>query len=165
VDKAVLNAFRMLGLMGNERVKTSSSGALSSEQIVRAGVRGQSDINLIATRKDQAREAEILIWNYNDDDVPVGGASVDLLVSGLPVNAKRALLEHFRLDSSHSNAFAVWKEMGSPAAPSDSEYQRLENAGQLQPLDSPTWTTIREGAIRLQFILPRQGLSLLRLTW
>jgi xylan 1,4-beta-xylosidase len=119
----------------------------------------------MATRKDQAREAEILIWNYNDDDVPDRGASIDLVVSGLPVNAKRALVEHFRLDSSRSNAFAVWKEMGSPAAPSAGEYQRLENAGQLQPLDSPTWTTIQEGAIRLQFILPRQGLSLVRLAW
>jgi len=165
VDKAVLNAFRMLGLMGNERVKTSSSGALSSEQIVRAGVRGQSDINAIATRRDQAREAEILIWNYNDDDVPVRDATIDLVVSGLPVNAKRALLEHFRIDSTHSNAFAVWKEMGSPAAPSAEEYRRLDNAGQLQPLDSPRWTTIQEGAIRLQVILPRQGLSLLRLAW
>jgi len=154
-----------LGLMGNERVKTSSSGALSSEQIVRAGVRGQSDINAIATRRDQAREAEILIWNYNDDDVPVRDATIDLVVSGLPVNAKRALLEHFRIDSTHSNAFAVWKEMGSPAAPSAEEYRRLDNAGQLQPLDSPRWTTIQEGAIRLQVILPRQGLSLLRLAW
>jgi xylan 1,4-beta-xylosidase len=165
VDKAVLNAFRMLGLLGNERVKTSSSGTLSSEEIVRAGVRGRSDINAIATRKDEAREVEILIWNYNDDDVPAGGASIDLVVSGLPMSAKRALLEHFRVDSTHSNAFAVWKEMGSPAAPSEDEYRRLENAGQLQPLDSPAWTTIQEGVMRLQFILPRQGLSLLRVAW
>jgi xylan 1,4-beta-xylosidase len=166
VDKAVLNAFRMLGLMGSERVQATSSGALPSEQIVQAGVRGTSDIGVIATgNKDKEREAEILIWNYNDDDVPSPGAPVEVEISGLPADAKRALLEHFRVDSEHSNAFAVWKEMGSLAAPSASEYARLQSAGQLQLLDSPAWRAVQDGEIRLEFVLPRQGLSLLRLTW
>jgi xylan 1,4-beta-xylosidase len=70
VDKPVLNAFRMLGLLGNERVKVTSSGALATEEIVRNGVRAQPDINAIASRKE--REIEILIWNYHDDDVRNG---------------------------------------------------------------------------------------------
>ena len=117
VDKPVLNAFRMLGLLGNERVKVTSSGALASEEIVRNGVRAQPDINAIATRKD--REIEILVWNYHDDDVPFPAAPIDLVITGLPANAKRGLLEHFRVDSDHSNAFTAWKEMGSPQSPSE----------------------------------------------
>ena len=123
VDKPVLNAFRMLGLLGNERVKVTSSGALPSEEVVRNGVRAQPDINAIATRKD--REIEILIWNYHDDDVPFPAAPIDLVITGLPADAKRGLLEHFRVDSDHSNAFTAWKEMGSPQSPSESEYKRL----------------------------------------
>jgi hypothetical protein len=34
---------------------------------------------------------------------------------------------------------ALWKEMGSPQSPSESEYQRLKDAGQLQLLNSPAW--------------------------
>jgi xylan 1,4-beta-xylosidase len=165
VDKAVLNGFRMLGLLGNERVKAASSGAVPGEQIVQAGVRGQSDINVIATRKENDREAEILVWNYNDDDVPVPATPIDLMVSGLPADTKRVLLEHFRVDSSHSNAFSVWQEMGSPPEPSETQYKSLQDAGQLQLLNSPTWTTIEDGTVRLQIILPRQGLSLLRIAW
>jgi xylan 1,4-beta-xylosidase len=166
IDKPVLNAFRMLGLLGSERVEATSSEALPSEQIVKAGVRGQSNIGVLATRnKEKEHEAEILVWNYNDDDVPSPGAPVDLVIGGLPASAKRALLEHFRVDSSHSNAFAAWKEMGSPATPSEDEYTRLQSAGQLQLFDSPAWTTVQDGVIRLQFVLPRQGLSLLRLAW
>jgi len=170
VDKPVLNAFRMLGLLGNERVRATSSAALPSEEVARSGVRGQPDINAIATRKNNDprnddREIEILVWNYHDDDVSFPSASIDLDVHGLPANAKRALVEHFRLDSNHSNAFTLWAEMGSPQSPSDSEYERLQGAGQLQLLDSPAWTTIQEGTIRLQFSLPRQGISLLRLAW
>jgi xylan 1,4-beta-xylosidase len=166
IDKAVLNAFRMLGLLGSERVEATSSGALPREQVVKAGVRGQSDIGVIAARdKGGDHDAEILVWNYNDDDVPSSAAPIDLAIAGLPATAKRALLEHFRVDSSHSNAFAVWKEIGSPATLSESEYARLQSAGQLQLFDSPAWITVQDGVIQLRFVLPRQGLSLLRLTW
>lgn len=163
VDKPVLNAFRMLGLMGNDRVKVTSSGALAAEEIVRNGVRALPDINAIATRKD--REIEILLWNYHDDDLPLPAAAIDLVVTGLPENTKRGLLEHFRVDSDHSNAFTAWQEMGSPQSPSATDYERLQGSGQLQLLTSPAWMAIPHGEVRLQFTLPRQGLSLLRLAW
>jgi xylan 1,4-beta-xylosidase len=163
VDKPVLNAFRMLGLLGSERLKTTSSAALPNEEIVHGGVRGQPDINAIATRKE--REIEILIWNYHDDDLPFPATSIDLAIDGLPADARRGLLEHFRVDSDHSNAFTIWKEMGSPRVLSESERNRLESAGQLQMLSSPAWTNIQGGTVRVQFSLPRQGLSFLRLAW
>jgi xylan 1,4-beta-xylosidase len=163
LDKPVLNAFRMLGLLGNERVKVSSSGALPIEEVVRDGVQSLPEVNAIAARKDH--EVEILIWNYHDDDVPDLSAAIDLSVSGLPAEAKRGLLEHFRVDSDHSNAFAAWKTMGSSQSPSASEYERLQSSGQLQLLNSPVWMGIQQGAVHLQFTLPRQGLSLVRLAW
>ena len=163
VDKSVLNSFRMLGLLGSERVRVTSSGALATEEVVHNGVRERPDINAIATRKD--REVEILVWNYHDDDVPVAGAPIDLVVAGLPKHTTRGLLEHYRVDRDHSNASTAWKEMGSPQAPSESEYKRLEGAGQLQLLNSPGWIEMQEGSFRLHFVLPRQGLSLVRLAW
>ena len=123
VDKPVLNAFRMFGLLGNERVSATSSGALRSEDVVRDGVRGQPDIGVIATRKEH--EVEILIWNYHDDDLPAAATPIDLMVSGLPAKASRGLLEHFRIDSSHSNAFTAWKEMGSPQSPTESSIRTI----------------------------------------
>jgi len=163
VDKPVLNAFRMLGLMGNERVKATSSGGLATEDVVRDGVRAMPDINAIATRKD--REIEILVWNYHDDDVPFPDAPISLLITGLPKDAKRPLVEHFRVDSNHGDAFTAWKEMGSPRSPAESEYKRLESAGQLELLNSPAWVDTKQGSTELQFTLPRQGLSLVRLSW
>ncbi len=163
VDKPVLNAFRMFGLLGNDRVKATSSGALASADIVRDGVRGQPDVSVIATRK--AHEVEILIWNYHDDDLPAAATPIDLAISGLPAKTDTGLIEHFRVDSSHSNAFTVWKEMGSPQSPTQAQSERLQSAGQLQLLTSPAWTPIAQGAAHLQFALPRQGLSLVRITW
>jgi xylan 1,4-beta-xylosidase len=163
LDKPVLNAFRMFGLLGAERVKSSSSAAIPPEEVLRAGVRSLPDINAIATRKDH--EVEILVWNYHDADLSVDAAKVELFVEGLPGNISRALLEHFRIDSDHSNAFTAWKEMGSPQTPSPHQYEQLESAGQLQLLASPSLIPIEKGSAHVQFTLPRQGLSLLRIHW
>ena len=90
VDKPVLNAFRMLGLLGNQRLNVTSSAALPSDEIVRSGVRGSPDINAIAARKE--REVEVLVWNYHDDDVGFPTSSVDLMITNLPPEVKRSLL-------------------------------------------------------------------------
>jgi xylan 1,4-beta-xylosidase len=163
VDKPVLNAFRMFGLLGSDRVKVSSSAALPIEEFASSGVRQRADIRAIATRKDRA--VQILAWNYHDEDIEVPAALIDLLVTGLPESAKLALVEHFRVDRDHSNAYTAWKEMGSPRSPSAKQYELLEQAGQLQVLTSPTWKAIEGGELRLPFALPRQGLSLVRVTW
>jgi len=165
VDKPVLNAFRMFGLLGNDRVKATSSGALVAEDVVRDGVRGQPDINVIAARKDKSHEVEVLLWNYHDDDLPAAATPIDLVISGLPAKTSRAELEHFRIDASHSNAFTAWKQMGSPQSPTPAQYELLQGAGQLQLLTSPAWTPITQGAAHVQFALPRQGLSLVRISW
>jgi xylan 1,4-beta-xylosidase len=163
LDKPVLNTFRMFGLLSSERVKASSTGALPTEQVVSAGVRQRPDIRAIATRKNQ--EVEALIWNYHDEDVNVPSAPIDLTISGLPESLRLALVEHFRIDAHHSNAFTAWKEMGSPQSPSPQQYEQLQSAGQLQLLTSPAWVSIEHGQVHLQFPLPRQGVSLVRIMW
>jgi xylan 1,4-beta-xylosidase len=75
------------------------------------------------------------------------------------------VFEHFRIDSNHSNAFTAWKEMGSPQSPSPAQFERLREEAQLQLLSSPQWISIEKGVAHLQFALPRQGLSLVRVAW
>ncbi len=164
VDKPVLNTFRMFG---HDWAKTASRQLVpepvATEEIAKLGVQAQPDVNTIATRKD--REVEILLWNYHDDDMPGTAAPINLVVSALPQKARRCLIEHYRVDSNHSNAFAAWKEMGSPQTPSPTQQDSLESAGQLQLLNSPAWKDIEEGALHLAFDLPRQSLSLVRISW
>ena len=161
LDKPVLNTFRMLGLLATERVRVTSSGALPIEEILRDGVRGQPDVNAIATKN--GHETEVFLWNYHDDDLPAPESLVELTIHGLPAAATRCLVEQFRTDVNHSNSFAAWKKMGSPQPPSTAQYQELESAGQLQLLDSPAWTIVQNGTVQLAFALPRQSVSLLRI--
>ena len=163
IDKPVLNAFRMLGLLGPQRVNATSSAALSSEDVVENGVSGNPDINAIAARRE--REMEVLVWNYHDDDVPFSAATIDMVISNLPPEAKRILVEHFRADIDHSNAFGAFRQIGSPRSLSASHLEQLQNAGQLQLLTSPSWVPTEKGQFVTRFTLPCQGLSLIRLSW
>lgn len=162
VDKPVLNFFRMMGLMRGERLLVTSNGAVGLDEILNAGVRSHSDVDAIATRLGQ--EISVLVWNYHDDDLPGPDAPVTLAVRGMP-GVRRILVHHYRIDSHHSNAYTVWKEMGSPQNPSPEEYARLEAGGNLQLLTSPSWQGVNGGEIAVTFSLPRQAVSLVQLSW
>lgn len=163
VDKPVLNMFRMAGLMQAARVKATSDGAVAIDEIVADGVRQKPDVGALAARSDH--QLSVLIWNYQDNDVAGPAAEIRLHASGIPSDAKRVLIRHYRIDQTHSNAYTVWKQMGSPQKPTDEQYKTLEKAGQLQLLSSPHWTDVRNGAAELNFSLPLQGLSLVELSW
>ena len=163
IDKPVLNAFRMFGLLGSERLRATSSAALATEDVLRAGVRKEPDVNVIASRREH--EVEALIWNYHDEDVSGPPADIDLALDGLPSELTRAVVEHFRIDSTHSNAFAAWKEMGSPQSLSAAQYEELQKEGQLQLLMSPEAVRVQKGSVHLHFSLPRESMSLVRLAW
>ena len=68
-------------------------------------------------------------------------------------------------DATHSNAFTVWQNLGSPTAPTDAQYAQLVAAGQLAALGDPTVVPVANGAAMLKFALPRQAVSLLVLEW
>ena len=163
VDKPVLNVFRMAGLMRGNRVAVVSNGAAALDSILAHSVRQAPDIDALATSSNN--EAAVLLWNYHDDDVAAPGALVAVSIKSIPPTVHRVLLQQYRIDDHHSNAYTVWKEMGSPQTPTPEQYAQLQAAGQLQLFDSPKWMTPENGAIKLDVQLPRMGLSLLRVTW
>jgi xylan 1,4-beta-xylosidase len=163
VDKPILNLFRMTGLMRGDRVEATSRGAIPLDSILAKGVREDSDVDVLATRDE--RGVSMLVWNYHDDDVAGPNAPITLLVQGLPADAQRVFMTHYRIDAKHSNAYSVWKVMGSVQDPTPDQQWQLEAAGQLQLLDSPNWLWNRSGTVSINFDLPRQGVSLIRLAW
>ncbi len=163
IDKPVLNVFRMFGMMSGQRLAVQSSGAVALADMLKSGVKAQADINAFASRDERA--IHVMAWNYHDDDLPMAPAAVTLKIAGIPANVKRALVKHYRIDESHSNSYTAWNAMGSPQQPTPQQYAALEAAGQLQLLTSPQWMTPQQGAVDLTFALPRQGVSLVQVTW
>jgi len=161
IAKPVLNAFRMLGRLKGERLKATSSAALSLDAILGQGVAAAPDVDCIATRDGDS--INILVWNYHDDDLPeAGGVPVALEIGGL--GSGPFIARHYRMDGEHSNAHAAFRAMGSPQPPLPEQYAKLEVAGRLASLGEPARLVAESGAIRLDFSLPRHAVSLISLS-
>lgn len=163
IDKPVLNLFRMLGLMSGDRVRVVSTGAVPLDTLIATGVRQGTDIDALAVR--DTHSAAVLVWNYDDVNLPAPSKPAVIAVQGLPAGIHRVLLEHLRIDEGHSNSYTAWQAMGSPQHPDADQFARLKTSGQLQALSSPQWLDVREGRVEITTSLPHESVSLLRLTW
>jgi len=105
------------------------------------------------------------VWNYHDDDLSAPDGHVSLMIVGMSGGNSRVLVRHYRVDGDHSNAFTVWKVLGSPQHPTAQQYAQMERAGQLEELGSPEWKALENGMVSLEFTLPRHGVSLIELSW
>jgi xylan 1,4-beta-xylosidase len=155
----VLNVFRMFGLMGSRRVAVESTGEVDLAAIRERGVSDRADVSALASLR--GGKLCILAWHHHDDDVAGPAAEVTMSIDGLPAGDRPMLLEHFRIDRHHSNAYEAWKSMGSPQRPSPEQYAQLERVSDLGLLGSPEWVHPRDGRLTIKFILPRQAVSLL----
>jgi xylan 1,4-beta-xylosidase len=161
INKPVFNVFAMLGQMRGDRVAVTSTGALPLDSVRATSVRGRADVHALAAR--DGRSVSVLVWNYHDDDLPAPDAAVELTITGLPNG--RATVTHSRVDREHGNSYEKWKAMGSPQPPSAAQHAELERASILAPLSPAATIDIRDGKTVQSFTLPRQGVSLLRVSW
>ena len=159
----VFNVFRMFSRMGSQRIAATSDHAVALDTMLKQGVRERPDVAALASR--DARRVTIMAWHYHDDDVPGPAADVSLAIEGLGVTRKGASLQHYRIDTEHSNAYAVWQRMGSPESPSPAQYTQLEKASELASLTGPSRVDVADGRATLAFTLPRQAVSLLVVEW
>ena len=105
-----------------------------------------------------------MAWHYHDDDVAGPDASIEMKFEGLGLRDGEGSFRHYRIDQDHSNAFTVWKKIGSPRQPTPEQYAELEKAGRLARLNQGA-TRIENNATTLRFNLPRQAVSLIELVW
>lgn len=163
IDKPVLNFFRMAGHLRGAPARVESSGAIAAVHMTESGAITQSDVDALASHT--AHSFTVLAWNYRGDPDTAGPVHVALSLNGLPDRTSRLLLHHYRIDQTHSNAYATWKKMGSPQSPPQAQYIQLEKAGQLQLLEPVSSVIAERGSAAVQFDLPAESLSCLDFTW
>lgn len=151
----------MFGQMPGTRLHVGNAG-FTADNIIEQGVKGSKpDVHGLASKDEHS--VAVLVWNYHDKDVLTTPSDVELNLKNIP--AKKIMIHHYRVDATHSNAYEVWKKMGSPQELAAEQYEHLESAGQLQLLSSPIWEEVDNGNLAIKFPLPRQGVSLIKLTW
>ena len=163
IDKPVLNVFRMYSKMSGRRLSVNSSGAVELETILKEGVRKKPDVSALATL-DRDKIC-VMLWHYHDEDTSGPRADVKLTLTGLPIRSGTLQLRHYRIDQQYSNAYTLWKTMGSPQRPMPQQYAQLEKAGHLAEIGRQRSCRAKNNQVLLQLDLPRQAVSLLVFEW
>lgn len=163
IDKPVLNAFRMFGMLSGNRVSLTSSAGPERGAILHPGDARIEGVDGFAAKGE--RELTLMVWNYQEEDVVGPARKVKIQIVGLPKSVKSAELEEFRVDEARSNSFTAWKKMRSPQTPNPEHYGDLEKAGQLERTKGPATITTENGAWELRTELPHEGLVLFLFRW
>ncbi len=161
IDKAILNLFRMYARLGHQAVHFESTGTkdpLSYADLW--GMEEASDVSGFATLADDQQLA-VLIYNHHDDWNAVGDCAVDVVIERLPFEAKPLVMQHYRIDHSHSNAYAEWVRQGKPMYPAPAQREAINARAGLELLESPQTVMAQAGTLKLNFRLPVHGISLL----
>jgi xylan 1,4-beta-xylosidase len=159
INLPVMGAFQLLGRLDGTRMPLTSSGARSLDDILTNGVRGEPDVDGMATLNGDA--VQVLVWNYHDDIVTAAATPVHLTVSVPASFGGLAHISHLRLDESHGDAYTVWVSQGMPASPSAAQIAALKGA--MDPsllVPDRTAAVAADGSIGVDFGLPRFGVSL-----
>ena len=160
VDKPVMSVFRMFGMLQGEQLAVTSSGAEQVSEIEKRSVVGSPDVSAIATK--DGHSVDVLVWNYEDEDLPAAAAEIRLEVAG--VGRKRVQVTEYRMDGDHSNAYAAWLKMGSPQQPSAGQVEELKKASELAVMRRAS-VQAEGGVVKFGTSLPRQGVGLVHLSW
>jgi xylan 1,4-beta-xylosidase len=146
IPKPALNAFAMLHLLGDRRLKVDSDSSL-------------------ATRTSDGSLA-IALWNYAPPygtgaaytpPPPSIGLARTFTVK-LEGTSPNAPIQLWRLDADHGNVIKTYDEMGRPAFPTRDQILKLRAAGQPTP---PQSLSLKNGSVTIT--IPQQGLVLLTL--
>jgi len=160
IDKPILNLFRLYARMGFERVGFESSG--SADPLAYADICGRgeaADISGFATRTG-SKSVEVLVYHHHDDWDAAGKAEITLDIENLPFDAETLTVTHYRIDHSHSNAYAEWVRQGRPMYPTPEQRSAIKAREGLELLEPPRPITPTDGCVRLTFSLPVHGVSL-----
>jgi xylan 1,4-beta-xylosidase len=163
IDLPVLNVFRVFSRMPAHRLAVESDAAAPLDRILSRGVRDRPDVAALAGIDDQ--KLCVLLWHYHDDDLPGPSADVTLTIENVPTADRPPTLRRFQIDAEHSNAYTAWQRMGQPQRPTPAQYTELERSGRLAEIDPPKAADFGNNQLSVQFVLPRQAVSLIEFSW
>jgi xylan 1,4-beta-xylosidase len=159
INLPVLGAFELLGRLAGARLPLTSSGARALDDVLANGVRGEPDVDGMATLDGDA--IRILVWNYHDDIVTVAATPVHLAIRVPAGFGPSVRVSHLRVDESHGDAYTVWVSQGMPASPSAAEGAALQEAMDPELLvPDATVVVAADRSVGVDFDLPRFGVSL-----
>jgi len=149
IEKPLLNAYRMLSLLGDERIRATSDAAWNIGAL--DGADGSSmpeEVDVLASRADNGALA-VLVWRHTDDQYQTSEqeTTTSLTVRNLPGRSFR--VRHYRIDADHSNSYMQWKLLGSSQDPSGEELAQIKARQGLEEFEPARTVEAESGRLSL----------------
>jgi xylan 1,4-beta-xylosidase len=154
IRKAAFNAYAMLHRMGAIGLQlTGGSGDAD-------GVDGFATVNA-----DSSQVAVMIYSYYNDLTTNGADNTVTLVINNLPfANGQHLTVNHYRVDSLHSNPYAVWQRLNKPPSPSAAQWDSLRAHQNLEMIEPQSTIQYAGASISKNFAMPRWSVSLITIT-
>jgi xylan 1,4-beta-xylosidase len=142
IEKPVFNTYRLLGKLGTQRISIEKSGSNS--------------IDGIATRN--GNKTQVVIYNYNEnvDDKETKRIQLNVI---MPAQGSYKMA-HYRIDENHSNAYTIWKSMGSPYNPNETQLKKIKTRQGLELFGPERIVKTIGDQITINIELPHHSVSL-----
>lgn len=168
IRKPIFNGFEMLSYMGQKRVQAITDDKevdldknINTENKAETSewdkVNPHPQVDALATKTNEG--LQVLVWNQVCDQYKKGARNIEIEIEGLK-NWKTARIVHYRIDEEHSNANTVWKKLGCPDWPTDSEIKLIKEKEKLEKFQPDSKVAIINKTIRLRVCLPVHSVSL-----
>lgn len=161
IEKPLLNAYRLLGRLGELRIDAVSDAAHAVTLLDQAEGRSMpEEIDALASRSASGTIA-VLVWRHTDDQYQRDdvSAAVTLDVTGLDADAYT--LSHHRIDAAHSNSHTAWVAAGSPQVPTEEQLAAIKARQGVEELEPARRVEVSSSALELTVSLPLPSVSLL----
>jgi xylan 1,4-beta-xylosidase len=162
IQKPVLNAYRMLSRLGETRLAVESTSAWPLGRLDDGETGMPEEVDALATTGRDA--VSVLVWRHADDQYATDSraTAVTVRVDHLPFSGG-ARVSHWRIDGAHSNSHEIWRALGAPQDPSDSDLRAIQARQELERLEPDQTATVRDGTLTLRIALPLPSVSLLEI--
>lgn len=161
IDKAILNLFRMYAHTGTTEVAFTSSNAqnpLDYADLWGTGV--EPDIAGFAALNGN-QSLTVLIYNHHDDWDRREDYTIELEIANLPFDSADLVVQHYRIDHAHSNAYGEWLRQDQPMYPAPGQRAAINARAGLELLEPPRQLASTGGKVSLSFAMPVHSVSLI----
>ncbi|MCL1795772.1 MAG: hypothetical protein FWG37_02660 [Clostridia bacterium] len=160
IDKAVFNLLKLYAKLGEQRVALTSGRDIDpmTAKDKNATAEGPEIDGWATVTGDNA--VQVLLYCHHDDWDVDRTFDIDFSVGPLPFDGP-ARITHYRIDASHSNAYAEWQKQGSPNYPTQKQYAAIKARDGLEPYEAQRTVNPTNGMLVHRFPLPTHAISLL----
>jgi len=162
IEKPVLNAYRMLGRLGDTRLAAESTHTWPLDRLDADEAGMPEEIDALAAASPE--HVGVVVWRHADDQYASDASATDvtLRIERLPFRGEVAV-RHWRIDAAHSNSHSAWRAQGEPQDPTEAQLQAIRTRQGLERLEPDRRESVRDGALTLRLSLPLPSVSLVEI--